>query len=58
MKSENRLEAERLMRTPEYWKTRDPELIERVHEMFRSEPGGSTPIATTKFRGGKGIKLT
>jgi hypothetical protein len=57
-KSENRLGAERLMKTPEYWRDRNPDLIERVNAMFRNEPGGSTPIPTTTFRGGKGVKLT
>jgi hypothetical protein len=58
MKSENRLAAERIMKTPEYWRDRDPDLIERVNAMFRAEPGGDVPIPTTKLRGGKGVKLT
>jgi hypothetical protein len=58
MKSENRLAAEAIMKTPQYWRDRDPQLHERVHQMLRAEPGGSIPIPTLKLRGGKGVKLT
>jgi hypothetical protein len=59
-KSANRLEAERLMRTEDYWKRRDPDLMERVHELFRREPGGTTPVLkrSPPTMGGKGTKLT
>jgi hypothetical protein len=55
-KSENRIEAERLMRTPEYYRDRDPDLIERVNRMFQTGVGeGVIPTHTAK--GGKGSPL-
>jgi hypothetical protein len=59
-KSQNLIEAERLMRTEQYWRDRDPELMERVHEMFRREPGGTAPVLRKPppTMGGRGVKLT
>jgi hypothetical protein len=53
-KSENRIEAERLMRTPEYYRDRDPDLIERVNRMFQGEVGtGLVSKSPPKSMGGK-----
>jgi hypothetical protein len=58
MKSENRLKAEAIMRTPQYWRDRDPDLMEQVHRMMEQEVGtGVVARKPPPTMGGKGHPL-
>jgi hypothetical protein len=56
MKSENRIRAEAIMKTPAYYRDRDPDLHEQVYRMMQAEVGTGV-IQTSKKRGGKGNPL-
>jgi hypothetical protein len=56
-KSENRLAAEAIIRTPEYWRDRGPDLHEQDHHMMQAEVG-TKPVQTGRNAfGGKGNPL-
>jgi hypothetical protein len=57
MKSENRLAAEAIMKTPAYWRDRDPDLNRQVYRMTQAVVGTGSVQTGRKTLGAKGNLL-